>query len=238
MIQFSRILAISLVTAFIVPNLTAQSNSKGTIKFEVTEVKANSPEMQQMIGAMKGMTQTIEFDDKRQKMTMNMMSGMMLIKTYTNSDAKTTETYMDMMGQKIKTVVSSEQIEEAQKEAGVMVKAEDIVYDKNARKNVLGKDCYKATLEMDNDGQKMKMEMYITEDIKVPSSFIQNLNQVQLKGTPLMWIIDVGMMQMTFVATEMSDELASDFFDKPAGQYQEMSMEQLKQMGMGGQMGF
>ena len=102
----------------------------------------------------------------------------------------------------------------------------------------MGKDCYKATLQLDNNGQKVNMEMYVTDDIQVPTSFIQNLNQVQLQGTPLMWIIDVGMMKMTFVATEITDDLASDFFSKPEGDYQEMSMEQLKQMGMGGQMGF
>jgi hypothetical protein len=78
----------------------------------------------------------------------------------------------------------------------------------------------------------------VTEEIKVPNSFVQNLNQMQLAGTPLQWIVDAGMMKMTFEATEISKELAGDFFSKPAGDYKEMSMEQLQQMGMGGQLGF
>ncbi|MCB0664938.1 MAG: hypothetical protein KDC80_03905 [Saprospiraceae bacterium] len=238
MTHLTRYLIVFIILPLFTAGLLAQAKSKGTLTFEVTDVTTNSPEMQQMVGAMKGMTQKLEFDDKRQKMTMDMMGGMMLIKTYTDTDKKSTETYMDMMGQKIKTVVSNAEIEKAQKEAGVMIKSDDIVYDKSVRKEVMGKDCYKATLQLDNNGQKVNMEMYVTDDIQVPTSFIQNLNQVQLQGTPLMWIIDVGMMKMTFVATEITDDLASDFFSKPEGDYQEMSMEQLKQMGMGGQMGF
>ena len=166
------------------------------------------------------------------------MGGLMRINTFWTGANSTVETYMDMMGQKIKTIMSNEDVEKMRKESEAMIKSEDIKYDKSVTKKILGKDCYKAYYETDANGQKFSMEMYVTEDIKVPNSFLQNLNQIELKGTPLMWIMDAGMMKMTFMATEISKDLGSDFFKKPEGAYQEMSMEQLKQMGMGGQIGF
>ena len=82
------------------------------------------------------------------------------------------------------------------------------------------------------------MTFYVTDQIQVPQAFIQNVNHINLKGTPLQWNLDAGEMQMTYEAREISDKVATDFFTKPSGEYKEMSMEQLQQMGMGGQMGF
>ena len=119
-----------------------------------------------------------------------------------------------------------------------MMDGNKIVYDKSVKKTILGKECYKATLESEANGQKLHLELYITEDIEVPNSFVQNLNQMKIAGTPLEWIMDAGVMTMTFQATEISGTLAKDFFTRPEGEYKEMSMEQLQQMGMGGQLGF
>lgn len=215
-----------------------QSMTQGTIRFEVIDVKTTTPEMQQMVGSMKGMNQVIEFDKQRQKMTMDMMGGLMQVISYWDGISKGTETYMDMMGQKIKTVVTSEQMAKLQTESAEMMDGSKIVYDKSAKKTILGKECYKATLESDANGQKLHLELYITEEIAVPSSFVQNLNQMKIAGTPLEWIMDAGVMSMTFQATEISGTLAKDFFTRPEGDYKEMSMEQLQQMGMGGQLGF
>ena len=238
MTVFSRFLGVLFLAVAAMGTTLSQSMTQGTLKFAVTDVKTDAPEMQQMIGGMKGMSQVIEFDGQKQKMTMEMMGGLMKIKTYWSSSTKSMETYMDMMGQKIKTLMSMEEMEKMQGEEASGVKSSDIVYDKSARKEILGLDCYKASFVTEANGQKLSMEMYVTEDIKVPNSFVQNLNQVELKGTPLMWIMDAGMMKMTFQATEVSKDLASDFFEKPEGDYQQLSMEQLKQMGMGGQLGF
>ncbi|MBK8506297.1 MAG: hypothetical protein IPL46_31310 [Saprospiraceae bacterium] len=219
-------------------SLLGQQMSQGTVKFAVTDVQTTSTEMQQMIGSMKGMSQVIEFDGKHQRVTMDMMGGLMKIKTYWDATTNVTETYMDMMGQKIKTVMSGEDMDKLKAESADMMKGNEIKYDKNDRKKILGRDCYKATFESETNGQKFSMVLYVTEEIKVPNSFVQNLNQMQLVGTPLQWIMDAGMMKMTFEATEISKELAGDFFSKPEGEYKEMSMEQLQQMGMGGQLGF
>lgn len=238
MLNFTRLITLSLLIFLFQNFIAAQSMSQGTIKFAVTDVKSNTPEMQQMVGSMKQMNQIIEFDGQKQHMTVDMMGGLMKINTYWTVESNTTETYMDMMGQKIKTVMTNEDLEKVQQESETMITSDDIVYDKSVKKEILGKQCYKATFSTEANGQKFSMEMYITEDIKVPNSFVQNLNQVQLAGTPLMWIMDAGMMKMTFEATDISNSVSSDFFKKPEGDYQEMSMEQLKQMGMGGQLGF
>jgi hypothetical protein len=134
--------------------------------------------------------------------------------------------------------MSGQEMDKLKSESAKMMEGDEIKYDKSDRKKILGRDCYKATFESETNGQKLSIVLYVTEEIKVPNSFVQNLNQMQLAGTPLQWIVDAGMMKMTFEATEISKELAGDFFSKPAGDYKEMSMEQLQQMGMGGQLGF
>ena len=219
-------------------SIRSQEMTKGTVKFAVVDVQTTSTEMQQMIGSMKGTSQIIEFDGKHQRVTMDMMGGLMKIKTYWDATTNITETYMDMMGQKIKTAMSGEEMDKLKSESASMMAGNEIKYDKTDRKQILGRDCYKATFESEANGQKFSVILYVTEDIQVPNSFVQNLNQIQLTGTPLQWIMDAGMMKMTFEATEISKELAADFFSKPEGDYKEMTMEQLQQMGMGGQLGF
>ncbi|NND04924.1 MAG: hypothetical protein HKN87_00970 [Saprospiraceae bacterium] len=218
---------------------SAQSMDKGVIKMELVDVKVSKPEMQQMVGAMKGSTQEISFDKSKQKVVMDMMGGMMKIQMYQDFDDQTMVNYMDMMGQKIKTSISSEELEKQKKASEEMMGDSKVVYDKSDTKEILGYTCHKASLETSAQGNKLSMTFYVTDDIQVPQAFIQNVNHINLKGTPLQWELDAGQMQMTYEAKEISEKVADDFFAKPSGDYKEMSMEQLQQMGVGGgQMGF
>ncbi len=233
-----KFLNLAVLLFFAIACSFGQRMNQGTLKFEVTNIKTDSPEMQQMIASMQGSSQIIEFEGQRQKMTMDMMGGLMKMTSIWNSASGGTETYMDMMGQKIKTVITAEDMKKIREESAAVMKEHPIVYDKNVKKTILGKECYKATYEAETDGQKFSMILFITDDIKVPTSFVQNLNQMEISGTPLEWIMDAGMMQMTFSATEISDKVSADFHNNPVGEYKEMTMEQLRQMGMGGQFGF
>ena len=230
-----------IITAFflVFSSVSAQSMDKGFIKMELVDVKVSKPEMQQMVGAMKGSTQEIYFDKSKQKVVMDMMGGMMKIQMYQDFDDNTMVNYMDMMGQKIKTDMSSEEMEKQKKASAEMLGDSKVVYDKGDTKEILGYKCHKASLETSAQGNKFVMTFYVTDQIQVPQAFIQNVNHIDLKGTPLQWNLDAGEMQMTYEAVEISEKVAADFFAKPAGDYKEMSMEQLQQMGMGGgQMGF
>ena len=86
---------------------------QGYVKMTLTDIKSSDSEMAPMLEVMKGSTNEIYFDEQKQKVEINMMSGMMLMRIYQNIGGKTSETYMDMMGQKKSdsspyTVVSSD----------------------------------------------------------------------------------------------------------------------------------
>ncbi len=226
-----------LMCVFLIPGYT-QTLDEGYLKMELVDVKVNSPEMEQMVGAMKGATQEIYFSDNRQKVVVDMMSGMMKIQMFQDLDANTAENYMDMMGQKIKTVMTSEQLDKQKEDSEALLADTEIKYDKGDTKEILGYPCYKATLDLVTQGQSVKMEFYLTESIQVPQAFIQNMNYLDLPGTPLEFKMGMDVMSMTYVAREITEEVPGDFFTKPEGEYQTMTMEQLQQMGLGGQMGF
>ncbi|NND35082.1 MAG: hypothetical protein HKN76_21025 [Saprospiraceae bacterium] len=210
--------------------------TQGTITMEITDVQVDNPEMEQMVGAMKGTNQMIQFDQQHQKVTIDMMGGLVKVRTFQDFDKGTSENYMDMMGQKIK--MESQDIEETKKQAKDILGDTKVVYDKSDKKTILGKNCHKASLTVDVEGQTMKMEFYITDEIKVPQAFIQNMGGIELSGTPLQTIMDMGVMKLTYTATDISNEVDPGFFTKPEGDYKQMSAEELKQMGLGGQLGF
>ena len=61
----------------------------------------------------------------------------------------------------------------------------------------------------------------------------------RLDGTPLSMTTDVGVMKMTFEATEVKTKVDPSVFEVPEGDYKEMSMEELQQLGMSpGSFGF
>ena len=211
---------------------------QGYVKMTLTDVKSDNAEMAPMLDVMKGSTNEIHFDDKKQKVEINMMGGMMLMRVYQDIASKTSETYMDMMGQKIKTVLTKEQMDQQVETSKEMLGDAKVQYDRSDTKMILGYKCHRGTIEYAAEGQTMKMIFFVTPEIKVPQVYVQNLNGLELEGTPLAMTIDMGMMSMTYEAEEISDKLDPDFFVKPDGNYQEMTFEQLQKLGMGGQLGF
>ncbi len=216
----------------------AQDMKEGVIKMEIVDVKTSQSDMEQMVQMMKGSTHEIHFDQDKQRIKMNMMGGLMETNMYQRFDEKEMETYMDMMGQKIKMVMDPEQIAKQEQASQQLIDQDQIKYDKSDTKDILGHKCYKAVLKGGTEGQEVQITFYISDRIAVPRAFVQNMNHLKLEGAPLEIIMDMDMMSLTYRAVEISDELADDFFEKPTGEYKEMSMEELQKMGMGGQLGF
>ncbi len=227
-----------LISFFIPLLLNGQVLQKGTIKMEISDVKTDNTDLQQMVSAMKGTMIHIQFADKKQQVSLEMMGGLMKTNTYVDLHTKSSESYMDMMGQKIKMVIGAEDMETQADATKQMLGEEGITYDRTQTKEILGYPCYKASGEIKTNGQTIKLVFWITDMIKVPQTYVQNLQALELKGTPLETHADMGMMEMTYVATEVEKTLKDDFFKRPDGDYKEMTLEELKQMGMSGQMGF
>lgn len=225
-----------ILTVLLVGSLAGYLNAQmteGVIKMSVTDVSVSDPQMQPMIEMMKTTKQEIHFNQKRQKVIVDMSMGM---KTQTFQDAESNEavTYMDMMGMKMKMTKNLGDVGDELSGALDGVKIE---YDKGDKKTILGRDCYKGEANFSLNGQQFKMLLYLTDEIKVPESFVQNFESIKLEGAPLYMKLDLGIMSMTYEAQEISDKLDPNFYTKPTGEYQEMTEEMLKQMG-GGQLGF
>ncbi len=235
---FKRVIILLCLITLVVGDGTAQKMKEGVIKMEVVDVQTTQAEMQQMIGAMKGSTQEIRFNQEKQHIVMSMMGGMMQTNVFQEFNKKGMETYLDMMGQKIKMVMTPEQAIEQEKASAEMLAENPIKYDKSSTRQILGYECTKATMEAETNGQKMKMVFWLTDKIDLPKAFVQNISHVNFEGAPLAMEMNMGPMTLVYEAVEVSKKLGPDFYQKPSGDYKEMSVEDLQKMGMGGQLGF
>ena len=239
--------------------VTAQITS-GTITMAITDF--SMPQMEemgdmggQMEEMMKSMTTSIHFKPGVQVTDINMF-GMMNMKQYYQDDVMTQ--YMDMMGQKIKIVTPADDVSSLKSmglDPEIMKDLITVKYDKSDTKTILGYKCYKAEVHMDwNDLittdedipaeaiavlENMNFVMYITEDIKMDQFRMQNMPTFDMTGTPLMWLMDMGMMKITMEAIEFDKDVNPAVFDAPEGDYKEMKIEDLQKMGMNpGSFGF
>jgi hypothetical protein len=205
----------------------------GYIKMEVTDVTVNSPEMAQMAGMMKGTTQEIYFMDGKQRMDMSMMGGMVKITTFTNQGDGKMDMLYDMMGTKMHVETSVQESEESMDDMDFKVEVVE-----GDRKKILGYDCKRVVVTLDTDMGDVKVKMYVTDQISVPSSFVQSVKSGVIPGTPLLVETEMGPMTMKFEAKSVGKEVDKGKFSIPTDGYKKMSMSEFqKQMG-GMQMGF
>ncbi len=225
---------------------TAQVTS-GTMKMALSDFEMPGMEGDmggQMEEMMKSMNMTIHFSPEKQVTVIEMM-GMMTMEQHYDDDVMTQ--YMDMMGQKImiKTPMDAQDlVKQLGVDIGELEKMYNVSYDKSDTKEILGFKCYRADIAMDlskmAQGQEipeqmknMNMTMYITEAIKMKQFNMQNMPGLVLEGTPLTMTMDMGMMKMTYEASSFDENVDPSMFEKPEGDYKEMSMEDLQKMGMG-----
>ena len=209
---------------------TAQKNIKeGSVTFELSEISPDSPEMQMM----KGSRMKITFDKKKQALEMDMMGGLMNIKTIIDTDKEESVTLTDMMGDKTLVKMSKEEYEK-QKEKQASPNFE-ITYDKNDTKEIVGYQCYKAVLK-DTSGNVINI--YVTEDIKTKVKYFEQMFP-GLNVFPMEFAINNSGISMVFSAQEFLTKLAADAFEYSTEGYTEMTLEEFeKSIGAMGGMGF
>ena len=120
---------------------------KGSVTYKMS--MSGNDEAAAMMGES---TISVHFDENTQATDMNMMSGMMLMKTITPigniKDAKMT---IEVMGMKYEIIEVGEEALKANKSMGDLENATEVIYDKKDTKEIAGFKCYKATVKM-NDG--------------------------------------------------------------------------------------
>ena len=198
---------------------TALKKGSVTYKMEMT----GNDEASAMMGES---TMAVHFDEKMQATDMNMMGGMMLMKTITPvGNLKDSKMTIEVMGMKYEIIEIGEEALKESKGIGDLENALEVSYDKKDTKEIAGFKCYKAIVKM-NDGTTN--DFYITEGIAVQDS---KDAKVKLAGYPLQMKTTTQQGEMTMTATSFSKDLPKDCFSVGEG-FTKVTMEEFqKQMG-------
>ncbi|GLR16509.1 DUF4412 domain-containing protein [Portibacter lacus] len=229
-------LAISFLSTFA---LQAQKELKeGLIKYEVTDVKSDDPQMAAQLGMMKGTTNDVYFMKGKSLTKMNMMGGMMKMSMFSNSDDNTGVMLFDAMGQKYMIPMSADE-KAANKEKSEEAMGDlEFIYDRDDKKTIAGYDCYKVTLKSDKM-QGVEMSAYITKDITSTAEVMQGIDANKLEGFPLEYTVSQGgQFSMVFTALEVNDDIDTEVFNLDTKGFKEMTMEEFQSAMGGGMMGF
>ena len=113
---------------------------KGSVAYKI-EMSGNN-EANAMMGES---TMTMHFDEKMQATEMNMMGGMMLMKTISPvGNLKDSKMAIEVMGMKYEIIEVGEEALKANKGLGNLENALEVSYDKKDTKEIAGFKCYKA----------------------------------------------------------------------------------------------
>ena len=195
----------------------AQTAKSGAVTYEMS--MPNNEE----VSAMGTNTIKISFNEKSTATQMNMMGGMMSMKTITidKKDIKNTVMLMEVMGKKYQ--ITNANLESLGKtDVGSMKDAVSVTYDKKDKKDILGYKCYKAVVTM-TSGEKSIL--YITEAI-APQTNVDD--KVFLAGFPLEIEAGDAESKVIFKATEFEKTLSESAFKVPDG-YKKVTQEELQQ---------
>jgi GLPGLI family protein len=186
----------------------------GAVTYEMT-----MPDNEEM-AAMGTNTIKISFNEKSSATQMDMMGGMISVKTITldKTNAKDTRMLMDMMGKKYEVTGESEGF--GNTDLASLKDAESITYDKKDTKVILGYKCYKAIVKMTGGTVS---NFYVTEAIAVQTKAEEKF---KLTGFPLE--IEVNSERVIMVATAFDKEPSATCFTVPEG-YKKVTQEELQQ---------
>jgi len=188
----------------------------GAVTYEMS-----MPDNEEM-AAMGSNTIKISFNEKSTATQMDMMGGMISIKTITldKNNVKDTRMLMDMMGKKYELTGESENFGKA--DVGSLKDAESVTYDKKDTKEILGYKCYKAIIKMNGGATS---NFYITEAIAVQSKAD---DKFKLTGFPLEIEVNSEKGKVIMLATAFDKAPSATCFTVPEG-YEKVTQEELQQ---------
>ena len=188
----------------------------GAVTYEMT-----MPDNEEM-AAMGTNTIKISFDEKSSATQMDMMGGMISVKTISidKNNPKETRMLMDMMGKKYEVTGEAEGF--ANTDVASLKDAESVTYDKKATKEILGYKCYKALVTM-NSG--VINTFYVTDAIAVQSL---PADKLKLTGFPLEVEVNSEKGKVVLLATSVDKAPSASCFTVPEG-YKKVTQEELQQ---------
>ena len=188
----------------------------GAVTYEMT-----MPDNEQM-AQMGSNTIKISFNEKSTATQMDMMGGMVSMKTITvdKNNTQDTRVLMDAMGEKYE--ITGETNGFGNSNMGSLKDAESVIYDKKDTKEILGYKCYKATVKM--AGGKTSI-FYLTEAIASQSL---SSDKLKLTGFPLEIEAGEGETRVVMKATAFDKAPSATCFTVPEG-YNKVTQEELQQ---------
>jgi hypothetical protein len=208
--MMKKILVFSLAVLLGMVTYAQEKLTEGKITMTQT-MSTDNAQMQAMLDQTMGgkPMETVAYvkGNKSRSEVSNPMSGNIV--TIFDMDKKEMLLLMDnaILGKKYSTTIITKEEEEKMKENTTIVKGTET-------KTILGYECTKQTVTVDQDGANMVMEMYITDKIapvvSQQTSFLGN----KLEGLPMYMVIKMnqqGMnMTITTEVTNIEKETVSD----------------------------
>jgi GLPGLI family protein len=188
----------------------------GAVTYEMT-----MPDNEEM-AAMGTNTIKISFNEKSSATQLDMMGGMISVKTISidKNNPKETRMLMEMMGKKYEVTGEAEGF--ANTDVASLKDAESVTYDKKTTKEILGYKCYKASVKMSTGAINT---FYITEAIAVQSL---PTDKLKLSGFPLEVEVNSEKGKVVLLATSVDKAPSASCFNVPEG-YKKVTQEELQQ---------
>jgi len=213
-----------------VPSAFAQKMLKeGYVKMELTKASSDNEEMAMAIGMMEGSVTELYFKQDMYATKMNMMGGMIEMKTLVNSASNTMDMLFNAGGQKMWI---NSTLDEASKSNADVTKDAKITYDYNDKKVIAGYNCFKMMIDVPGENE-MKITGYVTKEIATDANLIQGMQSLKFEGYPMEYTVVNPMMSLTMSAKEVKETVDASQFQLKTDGYKKMTMDEF-QKAMGG----
>jgi hypothetical protein len=217
----------------------AQPIQTAHIKYEMSINADGQEEMKQMASLMGNSIMDVYFTEWKQRVDMSMMGGMIVTKMFYDKQMNKSIMLQEMMGQKFKIKLDDQKIQDSKRKDSDSPKlSPKVTLDKKDRKKIQGYDCYKATAAIENNGQKVLITCYITDQINSPHSIIKEADEISFGGFPLEYTLDMATMKILVTAKEIDKNVNSSIFEVPTSGYKEMTLEEFTHKMGGAGLGF
>ncbi len=227
------IIALVLFISFFSIQTNAQKYTKGYMKFEISDFKAENaddPQMKMVENMIKGTTTKLYFKKDKALTKINSMGGMSIIKILIDKDGNS-EMYMEMMGQKFLIKMDKKKAEELKKEQNIG--KQEYTHHKDKTKEILGMTAH--LVDVTSKEGEPKIEMWVTNEIDTKAMVQQGIDNDEIGGFPLEYTVSIpGQFAMTTKAVKFKEDFKDSVFDFDKTGFQEKTIEELKGMGMGG----
>jgi hypothetical protein len=232
------LLSTLLLALFFVSGIQAQTVlDQGYLVMEITEVSSDDEQAAAMLQMMKGSQTEIFFKDGKNMSSMDMMGGMVKVKSLFQQKTGSVDMLMDMMGQKMHIQSNKDDMMKATADQADAMEGFEVKYDEADTKEILGHKCVKAEI-IDPSTKKATMIMYVARDIKADSKMLQGMQHFDIDGFPLEMIIKQPQMSMTMSTVKLEKEVDDSVFALKTDGYTKMTfqefMDKMGAMGGGG----